>query len=120
MASVKFRTFPSVDFSKFDLPKFDVPKVDLPKFDLSKFELPKVDPEAVANVAKDVAYVGIGAAVLAFQKAQILRRDAAKSLNERDSRPRPARRSCRSTTASASASSPSTRIAPSRPTSSSA
>ena len=63
----KFPTFTSLDFSKFDV---------------SKVDLPKVDPEAITNAAKDVAYIGIGVAVLAFQRAQTVRRDVTKSLND--------------------------------------
>jgi hypothetical protein len=80
MASVKFPNFPAVDFSKLDLSK--LPKIDLPKLDLPKIDLPKVDGEAVVNAAKDAAYISVGVAMLAFQKAQVLRRDLTKSFNE--------------------------------------
>ncbi len=86
MASVKFPTFPSIDFSKLDMPKFE-----LPKFDMPSLEIPKVDTEAVTEavtkavtevtkVAKDAAYVTIGLATLAVQKAQIRRREIATAL----------------------------------------
>jgi hypothetical protein len=90
MASVKFPNFPSVDFSKLDLSNFDLSKFDLSKFDLGKLpkvdlpkvDLPKMDGDAVVNAAKDAAYIGVGVAVLAFQKAQVLRRDLTKSFND--------------------------------------
>lgn len=79
MASVKLPNFPSVDFSKLDLSK--LPKINVAKIDLSKLDLPKLDAEAVTNAAKDAAYVTIGFAVLAFQKAQAHRNELTKNLS---------------------------------------
>ena len=68
---------------KFEmLPKFEMPKFEMPKFDTPNFEVPAVDAEAITNAAKDVAYISIGVAVLAVQKAQVLGRDVTKTLNE--------------------------------------
>ena len=60
------------DVSKIDLPRIDLPKIDLSKFDVSKFDLPKIDvgPEfaKVADLARDVAYAGLGAAAIAVHQ----------------------------------------------------
>ena len=79
MASVKLPTFPSVDLSKFDLSKISVPKISVPT----------VETEAVSTFAKDTAYVAIGLAVVAVQKAQVRRREIAKSFSSQGSRSRP-------------------------------
>lgn len=64
---------PKVELPKFDLPKLELPKVDVPKVELPDVTLPSVD--RVAAVARDAAYVGIGAAVLTVQQAQVRRRE---------------------------------------------
>ena len=76
MASIKLPTFPAVDLSSFDLSKIKMPKINMPKVDVAK-----VDTDAVANVAKDAAYMTIGLVVLAMQKAQTRRREFSASLN---------------------------------------
>jgi hypothetical protein len=78
-------TFTVPTFPKLDLSKLDVTKLDLPKFDLPTFDLPQVDVDRLAGVARDTAYVGIGLAVLAVQRAQTARRDATEAL-ERQAR----------------------------------
>ena len=77
--------FPRFDLTKFDLSKVDfskLPKIEMPKMEMPKMEMPKVDADRVANAAKDAAYIGVGAAVLAFQKLQAARRDAGKSFSD--------------------------------------
>jgi hypothetical protein len=63
---------PKIDLTKFDVSKIDLPKIDLPKIDVSKIDLPKIDvgPEfaKVADLARDVAYAGLGAAVIAVHQ----------------------------------------------------
>ena len=81
MASVTFPTlpsFPGLDFSKLDLSK--LPSFDMPK--LPTIDMPQLDTEALANAAKDAAYVTIGLGVMAFQKAQVRRREIAKSVTD--------------------------------------
>jgi hypothetical protein len=66
-----------LDLRSIDLPTFDLPKFDLPKFDLPTFDLPTVDlPDAdrVVAIARDAAYIGIGAAVVAARAAEDRRR----------------------------------------------
>jgi hypothetical protein len=58
-----------VDLSSLDLRRVDLPKFDLPKFDLPKFDMP-VQAERVAAFARDAAYVGVGAAVVAGQEIE--------------------------------------------------
>jgi hypothetical protein len=89
--------FPSIDFSKLDisrldltkidLPKIDLTRLDLPKFDLPKFDLgqidaPEIDVDTVTAFARDAAYVSIGLTVLAFQQAQVRRRELQASLEQ--------------------------------------
>lgn len=81
MASIKLPTFPAVDLSSFDLSKIKMPKINMPKINMPKVDVAKVDTEAVANVAKDAAYMTIGLVVLAMQKAQTRRREFSASLN---------------------------------------
>jgi hypothetical protein len=84
--------FPSIDFSKLDisrldltridLPKFNLPKLDLPKIDLGQIDAPEIDVDAVTAFARDAAYVSIGLSVLAFQQAQVRRRELQASLEQ--------------------------------------
>lgn len=68
---------------EFKLPEFKLP--ELPDFKLP--ELPEVDLEDVAQkaakLAKDAVYVTVGAGVLAFQRAQVQRREFQKAVDER-------------------------------------
>ena len=63
-------------------PKFDLSKLDLSKLELPKFDLPKVDTDALVGAVKDAAYITVGLAALALQKAQSARRDLIASLND--------------------------------------
>jgi uncharacterized protein involved in copper resistance len=68
----------NMELPKFDMPKFDMPKFDMPKFDMPKFDMPGVDKadfDKLAEFARDAAYVGIGAAVVAVKKADAQRRE---------------------------------------------
>jgi hypothetical protein len=82
MASVKFPTFPSIDFSKLDMSQFKVPQFDVSQFDMPNIKLPQVNTEAVTNAAKDAGYITVGLAVLALQKAQVRRKEFRKSLTD--------------------------------------
>jgi hypothetical protein len=67
-----------LDLTRFDaaaLAKFDprklagsLPVVEMPDFELPKIDVP-VDLDRVVDMARDVAYAGIGAAVIAAQQA---------------------------------------------------
>jgi hypothetical protein len=64
---------------EFDLTKFDVSKIDLPKIDLPKID---VAPEVAkaADLARDVAYAGLGVAALAIHQVDAgVRRVAARA-----------------------------------------
>jgi len=79
---------PKLDWSKFELPKVDFAKFELPRFDLAKFDLPDVDvPEIdvdrVVTFVRDVAYAGVGLAVLAVEQADKARRDFDGVVRER-------------------------------------
>ena len=73
------------DVKKFDVKKFDVKKLDVTKLDVSKLPLPNIDVAKIASApgvqrAKDVGYTAVGFGVLAFQKAQVRRREIAESV----------------------------------------
>ena len=82
-ASKKVRNV-EFDLTKFDVSKIDLPKIEFPRIDLEKFDLPTVDvgPELakVADLARDVAYAGLGAAVVAVHQVDArVRRIAARA-----------------------------------------
>ncbi len=74
-------SFPAVDLTKLDLSKIEMPKIDLPKVELPRVELPRVDADKVVAAARDAAYVTIGFGVLAFQQAQVRRRELESQLS---------------------------------------
>ena len=49
---------------------------------MPKVNLADIDTEAVTKVARDVAYVAIGLAVVAVQKAQVRRREFTQTVND--------------------------------------
>lgn len=64
------------------MPRIPTPRLPLPAFDLSHFDataLARIDEKVVA-VARDAAYVSIGFGVLAFQQAQVRRREIEKAV----------------------------------------
>jgi len=71
------------------LPKF--PSIDLSSLDLNRLrsiqwpniELPGIDAETLTNALRDAAYITIGFGVLAFQQAQVRRRELVTGLSER-------------------------------------
>lgn len=77
MASIKFPTFPAVDLSALDISRLNLSKLNFPKVNVAD-----IDTDAVADAAKDAAYVTIGLAVVAFQKAQVRRREITKSITD--------------------------------------
>lgn len=87
MASVKFPTLPT--FPSFDLSSFDLSKINLPKINLPKIDTPDIDTEAVANIARDAAYVVVGIAVVALQRVQVRRRELTKTVADQLTNARP-------------------------------
>ncbi|MEI7617246.1 MAG: hypothetical protein WCK14_01375 [Actinomycetota bacterium] len=77
MASIKFPTFPAVDLSALDMSRLNLSALNFPKVNVAD-----IDTEAFADAAKDAAYVTIGLAVVAFQKAQVRRREITKSISD--------------------------------------
>lgn len=69
----------NLDLSKLDPRNMDLPTFDLPNFELPEFELPKfdvaTDVDKLANLMRDAAYAGVGAVVVAAQKADEQRRE---------------------------------------------
>jgi hypothetical protein len=74
---------PELTPPKFELPKFELPKFELPRFptvdvpfDLPKMEFPKVDLplDRLLGIARDAAYVSVGAAVVTARAAGERRR----------------------------------------------
>lgn len=75
----------SIDLTKFDVKKLNVAKLDVTKLDLSKLPLPNIDVAKIASVpgvqrAKDAGYTAVGFGVLAFQKAQVRRREITETV----------------------------------------
>lgn len=62
------------NLTKIEFPSVNMPAVNLPKVELPKVELPKIDVDVpaevdrVADLVRDVAYVGLGAAVITAQQ----------------------------------------------------
>ena len=64
------------------MPRLPMPRLPLPAFDLSHLDvgaLARLDDRVVA-VVRDAAYVSIGFGVLAFQQAQVRRRELEKTV----------------------------------------
>ena len=81
-----------LDVSKFELPKFELPKFELPAFpkvevpfELPKMERPSVDLplDRLVGLARDAAYVGVGAAVVAAKTADGRRRSVTEQVTSR-------------------------------------
>jgi hypothetical protein len=81
-----------LDLTKFEMPKFEMPKFEMPKFpkvdvpfELPKMELPKVDLpfERLVGIARDAAYVGVGAAVVAVRATDQRRRAVTEEVTVR-------------------------------------
>ncbi len=77
----------SIDLTKFDVKKLNVAKLDVTKLDLSKLPLPNIDVAKIASVpgvqrAKDAGYTAVGFGVLAFQKAQVRRREITETVKQ--------------------------------------
>lgn len=70
-----------LDLPTFHLPKFDRPKFDAPRFDLP--ELPAVDTDRLVGLARDAAYVGVGATVVVAQAADRRRRELTDQVTTR-------------------------------------
>ncbi len=78
----------NLKFPEIKLPKFELPGIDLTNFDVKKnIETVSKNTERVAtaafNLSKDIAYVTVGSGVLAFQQAQVRRREIAAAVQSR-------------------------------------
>ena len=69
----KFETpkLPKMELPKMELPKMELPRMEFPRMEFPKMEFPKVDLplDRLAGLARDAAYVGVGAAVVAAKTA---------------------------------------------------
>ena len=74
---------PKFTLPKIDLPKFDLPKFDLPTFDLPTFDLPTFDTDQITGLARDAAYVGIGAVVVAAKAVEGRGRELGTQITDR-------------------------------------
>ena len=54
-----------------------------PSYDLTDFDVSRLDLERVARLARDTAYVAVGASVLGIRQANIRRLEAERLLRER-------------------------------------
>ena len=77
-------TFPSIDFSKLDLSRLSPQNLpSLSDLQAQLGDLPGVDADKLVAALRDAAYVTIGFGVLAFQQAQVRRREIVQSLSTR-------------------------------------
>lgn len=95
MASIKFPTlptlptFPAFDFSNLDLSKINLPKINMPNINMPTIDTADIDTAAVANIARDAAYVVVGIAVVALQRVQVRRRELTKTVGDQLHNTRP-------------------------------
>jgi hypothetical protein len=54
-----------------------------PSYDLTDFDLSRLDLERVTRLARDTAYVAVGASVLGIQRANVRRLEAERLLRDR-------------------------------------
>jgi len=64
------------------MPRLPMPRLPIPSFDLSHLDVSALShlDERVVAAARDAAYVSIGFGVLAFQQAQVRRREIEKAV----------------------------------------
>lgn len=72
-----------IDLKQLDPTRIDLTRFDLTRFDLPRFDLPRFDVSRVAGLARDAAYVGVGALVVATQTADERRRALAGQVTTR-------------------------------------
>ena len=72
---------PKIAMPRIDLTNLDLAKIDLPKFDLPKFDLPKFDLSRATELARDAAYIGVGAVVVSVQTADERRRTVTEQIS---------------------------------------
>ena len=76
------RSFPRIE--DFDLRRIDVTSLPLPAPVREYLQsLQDLSDEELKEKVKDAVYTAVGLAVLAFQRAQVLRREATEKLEER-------------------------------------
>lgn len=74
-------TMKRFDLSKVEVPRFQMPAFQMPAFERPTVELP-VDADRIAELARDAAYVGVGAIVVVAQQADETARSIAGTLTE--------------------------------------
>jgi len=84
---------PSIKFPSFSLPNLKFPSAQIRGIDLTNFDLKKnVEAarentkralELATNLTRDVAYITVGSGVLAFQQAQVRRREVTATVQSR-------------------------------------
>lgn len=74
-------TLKRIELPKVDVPRFQMPAFQMPAFERPAFELP-VDTDRIAELARDAAYVGVGAIVVVAQQADETARSVAGSITE--------------------------------------
>lgn len=72
---------PKVDLPKIAMPRIDLTNLDLAKIDLPKFDLPKFDLSRATELARDAAYIGVGAVVVSVQTADERRRTVTEQIS---------------------------------------
>jgi hypothetical protein len=85
-ATEALKSLPTIDFSNFDLDtlkQLDPRKIEWSKLDISNIEMPDLDRDKLFGAVRDAAYVMVGFGVLAFQQAQVRRREMADAIGDR-------------------------------------
>lgn len=80
--------FPTLNIPNLKFPSAQIPGIDLTNFDVKKNleaarDNTKRAVEMATNLTKDVAYVTVGSGVLAFQQAQVRRREVTAAVQAR-------------------------------------
>ncbi len=70
-----------LEVPRFQMPAFQMPVIQVPTFERPTFELP-VDTDRITELARDAAYVGVGAIVVVAQQADETARSVAGTLTE--------------------------------------
>ena len=74
-------SLPKFEVPKVDLPKIAMPRIDLTNLDLAKIDLPKFDLSRATELARDAAYIGVGAVVVSVQTADERRRTVTEQIS---------------------------------------
>jgi hypothetical protein len=77
-------TIPGIDLTGFDLARLDPTRLDLTRLDPTRVDLARLESllDQAAETAQDAVYVSVGLGILAFQRAQVRRRELNRGLDD--------------------------------------